>query len=744
EIALQEKAYNAYMAKANATGLSNSYQRKIQNGTLQLEDITNETLKEQISSYQEYYEKALKCSDSVRELKTSLSELEQQKFNNLQSEFESYLSTITAYGNILDERISRAVEQGYFVSGNYYTQLISYEKQELARLQSEYAKLNEAFNQSVASGAVEKGSEAWNTMYQSILDVQKSIEESTTALVEYNNKIRDLDWEIFDYILERIDKINDEADFMIDILSDRQLHDDSGNLSGFGLTTASLTLSKLSTYTQMAKEYGEEIKQLDADLANDPNSKTLLERREKLIELQQEAIQNARSEKDSIKSLVKEGIQIHLDALNELIDKYKNSLDAAKDLYEYRNNISEQTAEISRLQKILLAYEGDDSESMRKTRQEYEAQLEEARKHLKETEWDKYISETETLLDTLYTDYEEILNARLDDIDSLIENVCLAVDENSAEIQNTLFETAESLGYEISAALTSVYGSGNVGTTFRPYFDGVISAINAIKALVENMSSSGEDTKITAAGTSATATAAATGAASGSAASGSGKTSASASSAAKAGPQGDGKADKGDRVTFDNGKYYEDSYGNGRSGSYHIGEQVYITAVNSKGTYPYHISKGASLGSDDLGWVKLSQLKGYRTGSRRIPQNQWAWTQEDGTEITYRAADGAMLVPLGENDMVFTSEMSRNLWKLAQGNLPNGMIHANYQAPDITVSRVGGTVNNQNSISITLPNVTNYEEFKAGLQKDKRFTGFIQEVTLGQALGRNSLNRNKY
>lgn len=96
-----------------------------------------------------------------------------------------------------------------------------------------------------------------------------------------------------------------------------------------------------------------------------------------------------------------------------------------------------------------------------------------------------------------------------------------------------------------------------------------------------------------------------------------------------------------------------------------------------------------------------------------------------------------MLTPLSTGDMVFTNEMSENLWKMAQGNLPSGHIPH--------VSRIGATsVNNQNSIAISLPNVTNYNEFKNSLQKDTKFIGFMQEVTLGQALGKNKLNKNKY
>lgn len=54
EISLQQQAYDGYMANANAVGLSQDYINKIQNGTIVIEDITDEGLQEQIDQYQEW------------------------------------------------------------------------------------------------------------------------------------------------------------------------------------------------------------------------------------------------------------------------------------------------------------------------------------------------------------------------------------------------------------------------------------------------------------------------------------------------------------------------------------------------------------------------------------------------------------------------------------------------------------------------------------------------------------------
>lgn len=138
---------------------------------------------------------------------------------------------------------------------------------------------------------------------------------------------------------------------------------------------------------------------------------------------------------------------------------------------------------------------------------------------------------------------------------------------------------------------------------------------------------------------------------------------------------------------------------------------------------------------------KLMHANGFAVGSRNIPKKQMAWTQEDGTELIFRSSDGAMLTPLNQGDMVFTAQMTQRLWELASGMIPNSL--GGQKLPNIS-SNNNNTINNNNEIVISLPNVNDYESFKQELQNDSRFEKFIQEVTIGQAMGNNSLSKRKY
>jgi hypothetical protein len=741
EISIQQQAYEAYMKKANSISLSETYKQKVREGKIQIEDITDEDLSNAISDYQTYYEKAIECSDAVQELTISLGELAEQKFDDLKTQYEDTISLIEAYADIVNEKISRTEEHGYFVSKSYYEQLIAYEKQELSELQGEYDSLVKSRDEAVASGSITEGSEAWNEMTQEILDVQKSIEEATTSLVEFNNEIRQLDWDIFDYIEDRIDQITQESEFLIDLLGD-DLYDDNGAFNDKGISATALRGINYNTYMQKSLDYAEELKEVEEELAKDTANQDLIERREELLKLQQEAISNANSEKEAIKSLVEEGIKVFLDSLSDLIDKYESALDSAKSLYEYQTSIADKTEEIAKLEKTLAAYSGDDSEESRKRIQETQTSLDDAKKELKETEWDEYISETKDLLSDLYDDMEETLNARLDDLDGLVSDMIDMVNQNADTVKTTIETESEKVGYTITDAMNTIVTASKTDTiisAFNKSFDTktttLQTSIDKIKDYVYSMTDKGKAVVETESKAAVTPVATTTPTVAKQATTSNTQTKPTTT-------QGNGSVEVGDQVTFVSGKYHEDSWGNGKSGSKYQGQKVYITKIASSSPYPYHISTGTILGNGDLGWLKLDQISGYAVGSKRITSDQLAWTQENGGELIYRSSDGAILTPLNTGDKVFTNEMSERLWDMAQGTVPNMSVNTS-SIPDVS-SRNTGTINNDNKISITLPNVTNYDEFKQKLQSDSNFEKFMQEVTIGQALGKNTLNKKKY
>ncbi len=128
---------------------------------------------------------------------------------------------------------------------------------------------------------------------------------------------------------------------------------------------------------------------------------------------------------------------------------------------------------------------------------------------------------------------------------------------------------------------------------------------------------------------------------------------------------GDNKITKGEKVTFDNGKYTASSDGSGASGKQNLGGKVYVTKINSGAERPYHISKDKS-GDSPLGWVKKKQLSGYAQGSKYIDEDQLAWLNEYGNIESYiRQRDGAILRVMGEGDRIMNPKATANLYDMA-------------------------------------------------------------------------------
>lgn len=750
EIDLQSKGYNRYIQQAKSVGLSADWAKKVREGKVDINTISDKNLQDKIKEYQEWYEKALDCKDAIEELKETQAELYKTAFDNVATKYEGILGVIDHEKSMLDEYISQSEAKGYITSANYYKAQISAEKKNIKELQNEKANLLTALQNGMNSGTIKQGSEAWYEMVNQIDDVTLSIEQANTTVLELNKSIREVDWQVFDLLQERISYITTEADFLINLMENDKLYDDKGQLTNEGKSTMGLHGVNYNVYMAQADKYAQEIAKIDKDLAKDPYNQDLAQRRQELLELQQEMILAAEDEKEAIRDMVKEGIELELDALQELIDKYTDALDRQKDLYDYQKKVAEQTKEIASIEKQMSAYEGDDSEETKAKIQKLKVSLEDAKSDLEDTQYDKYISDQKQLLDDLYNEYETILNQRLDNLDALITDMIGQINTNAGTISTTLSEKADSVGYTLSESMTTIWdtNSTKITTVLTTYGQNIQNGISSAATTVNSAIGMINTNLATMIGQLNTlANTKAQSAASSSAANSSQSkpsTTPSKPSTPKTG-SGNGKAEVGDKVKYNSGIYYEDSYGGGRHGSHNRGGSVYITKIHKGSPYPYHISTGKRLGSGDLGWLKLSQISGYATGVKNLPNSELAWTQEGNKEeYIIRKSDGAILTPIAKKGSVLNHEASGNIWNMA--NNPSDFIRDNLDlgaTQNIPNNGSSQNVYNQNleNVVFNFPNIKNYEQLLREMQKDKKFEKLILSMTIDRVAGKSSLSK---
>ena len=483
EIELQGRAAERYRREAESVELSDDLKKLVRDGGIDIQEYDEDTRK-LISDYQKWIDKANECEDTIDDLHESLATLYQDNFNNIKADFDNQLGFIEHDANAIEHSISMLEAKGYMDSAKYYEQTQANSRNQLEVLNAEMAALEKSLSEAMASGRIEEGSEAWYSMKNAINETREKIDDTNLSLQETANKMRQIQWDLFDYGHEEISAIADEAEFLIDMMSDSELFDENGKATDTGLATMGLRGERYNVLMADADRYAAEIKRLNAEIANDPYNTTLLDRRKELISAQRESILAAGDEKDAIKDLVKQGIDAELQSMQDLIDKYNESLDTAKDLYEYQKNIKSQSDDIKSIQKQLAAYQDDMSEETKAKVQKLTVSLKDAQDKLDETEYQQYISDQKKLLDDLYSDYEEVLNDRLDDLDALVADVIAQVNSSGANICETLGSEAAKVGYSISDATKNIWNGSSatldgVITTYGSDFSAKLTGVNA-------------------------------------------------------------------------------------------------------------------------------------------------------------------------------------------------------------------------------------------------------------------------
>lgn len=742
EIDLQNQAYNRYIQQANSVGLDAGYAAKVRDGTIDIEKITDEDLNNKIQDYQNWYNKALDCLDAIDDLRESESKLYEQRFENVSTKYDGYLGVIQHEKDMLDEFVSQTETAGYITSGKYYDAMSANAKKQQEELKKQRDEMISELNNAVNSGTIEKYSESWYSMVNSVDEVTKSIEECNTSLLEYKKNLRELDWQIFDLIQDKISKVADESEFLINLMSNKKLYEDNGQLTDEGMATMGQYGVKYNVYMAQANKYAKKIKALQADLAKDPYNQDIANQLQEYIEAQQEAILNAEDMKNSIKDMVSEGIDKELSSLQKLIDKRNDALDSAKDLYDYQKKLKESTKDIADLEKQMAAYQGDVSEETKAKIQQIKVDLEEAKSDLEEMEYEQYISDQQKMLDDLYTDYETILNQRLDDIDALMADMISEINNNASTIGATIESQADKVGYTLSESMNTIWLSGNgsisnVITMYGTKFDTALTTTNTalgyINTNIQNMITQLNKlagTKIKAAGASSAATEKPT------------PKPSSTPTQQQQQQQQKKQVTVGGTINAGGARIYADSYGNGGGRQTFGSDPIYTVLQERNG---YILTRWHKLSSGYTGWFKKSDVSAYALGAKNIRNNEMAWTQENGSEMIMRPSDGAILTPLAKNDSVLTSAASSNIWNMA--NNPSDFIKDNLDLDKIdTGANVGNKTTytqNLDKVVFNLPNVKNYDELLKSMQHDKNFERLIMSMTIDPIAGKSSLAKGK-
>lgn len=698
------------LGRSDFTNAVNSGQK------IAIEDSYSTAWVKAISDYNASLEASTTATTNARkataEYYATIQENAEQMFNNIVSEFEAAQNRISQKSTEIQAAMDLNEAQGYRNSANYYRQMITAEQENQASLQKERDQLNANLNNALSTGQVTYGTDAYQNMVSQINDVTNAINESKQSAQEFKNAIQELEWSNFEKLQERIADITEEADFLINELSRRDLVDeDVAGLTAEGNAAMALYASEYGTMIKQVQQYQDEIDKVRQELSNDPYNETLIDHLQELEEAQQDIVSSTGDMKDAMIDLTSQALEAQKTALQNIISDYQDMMDLQNDAYDYQKSISDMVTDINNVQKQLSVYAGDDSEEARATIQQLQSDLRDKQESLEDTQRQKLTSDINNMFDDLMDNYSDYVDTIIDNLDDNFDKLIEVVNNGLADSKETILSLADKLGIDVSDELTGILGGNDILGSSGNAVEGVVSLEDMLNEIANAKSSEEVDqivTRLTSEesnrkyfGDQGAAYIAAqkkkqeleaqqayeqgqqsqitqSGGGSGGSSANQNNNEKLAEKAAKYIRKNMDPAKKDRKDLSDvNKKIYDMTNGQTLSGNELEGlsKKLGITHNNAKKEGNL-FQKLKEIGLFDGGWkirensithvgTVIGNLDSFAKGTKRVPQDMIAEIGEKGSEIVYRSADGSILTPLGEGDMVFTHEMSKNLWQMA-------------------------------------------------------------------------------
>ncbi len=353
--------------------------------------------------------------------------LAKQKFDNIAAEYDYRISANEQKKTVVNNRIALKEANGQKAGTADYKELIAAEEAERKKYAQKHDRLQKELDRAVADGSVKEGSEEWYAMVAAVNEAANEAAQAEQSIVGFKNAMRQLKWDAFDTALEEITRINREADYYINLLSRKKLVDDeTGEFTEDGIATLALHRENYESYLAQADAYQKEYSDIQQKIRNGELSagdEAVIQRQRELEDAHRDAALSAEDELEAIQDLVRQGYDAQLNALGSLIERYKDVKSAAQDAYNYQKQIEDKIKTIASLQKQLSVHGTNTSEETRAQIQKLKIELQNAKDELRETQYQKYLSDAEEMLDDLYHDYEEFIDEKLNDTNDILKEI---------------------------------------------------------------------------------------------------------------------------------------------------------------------------------------------------------------------------------------------------------------------------------------------------------------------------------
>lgn len=435
-----------------------------------------------IQQYRDLDNSIAEATEQVSSLRQEVIKLEKEKFDNIVNTFNSIGNIISSNKSIIESQITYLETSGERIGKGYYSSLKEQSNLQLEQLYKERDVLNKQLSTAMSNG-VKYGSDEWKDMYSSIQNVDQAIIDTKNDIEGYNNSLRELDWTVFDDVIESIDTISNKLSNLLDLLKTDKVSGDFSGYSKDAITSMSLNAQKMQTANYVIEKTNKEIANLKASYNKGELSVSeYTERLESLENTLWDNISTYNSAKEAIIEIAKarineevEAIEKVIEANNERISKLKEELQAEKDLQSYKRSLLEKQNDVSKLQAQINARMGSTDAETIAEREKLEQELADKLKEIKEMQEDQAYDDMMDSLDKEQTAFEEAqqkkidtLNNSLEDTETLYNNMLNVIFNNTSITYNKLNELSKQYGFILEQNITSPWAKGNMSSnTFR-------------------------------------------------------------------------------------------------------------------------------------------------------------------------------------------------------------------------------------------------------------------------------------
>ena len=498
---------NKYYAQAKTylAKVPKEYRDAAQDGSIALTEFAGEVGEEAYNAIEDYRDWVQKGDDLTKQAEETLTDIStwaKQKFDNIEKAYQNKSSLNESKQDQLDAS-NEYMETTYgFESEAIYRQKIKTNNKDIETKKAQRNKMQADLDASVKSGNIKKYSDEWYDAVNAISAVDTEIINLQTDNKNYQDSINNLHWEKFDLLMSKYEAVSDEADNLLDILSNEDMVDESGNWTDAGTASLGLYAQQMENAEMQAKQYQSQINYLNKNWkALGYTEEEYIEKLGELKDGQAGAIKSYNDSKDAIVDLnkeridaIKNGIQEEIDAYDELIEKKKEELDAEKDLHDFQKSVADQQKDIASIERKLAALAGDNSASARAKRAQLEAELAEAKSGLEETYYDRSINNKKNALDDEKEAFTEGKEKEMEDLDEYLENPDQVVADsintvqtNANNVLQTINKTAKEYGLQLSETLVDPWKAGasaiqDYSTKFGLSSSATVDELNEIKS----------------------------------------------------------------------------------------------------------------------------------------------------------------------------------------------------------------------------------------------------------------------